>query len=322
MLATTGGGVDFLGTPNGFDLFWELAIKAQQDTEGKWDFFQSPSTCNPLFTQEEFEELKSEMSEGEFAQEILAEFREINRGSAYPSFGQSNQVLISPHARVAACVNGQDGGAVSSLETVVNPYLPIHLAADWNVTYMGWVLSQFRHGVGHYAFDEIYLERSHTQEAVDLFIHKFRSYEAELGKWRADPMVHIIGDSTGKSQKTSAGGATDFTILETALKKAGITFRNLTPTVNPLVKDRVNTLNARLKAADGSVNAWVNPKRCPKLTRDLQRVTWKLNASGAILDQTTDPSLTHLSDAWGYDICTTNPIDKVKDVGSLRIVRR
>jgi hypothetical protein len=319
MLTTTGGRASFISTPRGFDQFYDIAQIAQTDTTGDWEFFHAPSTCNPLFTQSEFERLKREMSEAEFAQEILAEFRDLNRGSAYRSFSPSNQSLVSPLVRAPI-----DTPAVSgpSLQSLINPYLPIHLACDFNVGYMGWVLSQFRNGIGHYAFDEIWLERSHTEEAIDLFVQKLQQYEAEMGPLRADPKVILIGDATGEAGKTSAGGKTDYTIIESALKKAGITFRNLTPTANPRVKDRVNTVNTRLKSADGTINAWIHPKRCPNLKKDLERVTWKENAQGAILDQNTDPSRTHSSDAWGYDICVTNPIDAVKDVGALRILRR
>jgi hypothetical protein len=323
MLTTTQGWASFVSTPRGFDGFYDLAVKAQTDTTGDWEYFHAPSTCNPLFTQSEFDRLKREMSEAEFAQEILAEFRDLSRGSAYWSFSQLNQSSVSPLVRLPNPHTPLVSGASPEpLHTQINPFLPIHLGCDFNVGVMAWALSQFRHGMGHYAFDEIWLQRSNTDEAIEVFIEKFRGYEKELGQWRADPQVLLIGDSTGEANKTSASGKTDYTIIEAALRKAGISYRNLTPSVNPKVKDRVNTVNTRLKAADGTINAWLNPKRCPHLKKDLERVTWKENAQGAILDQTTDPERTHLSDAWGYDICVTNPIASVKDVGSLRILSR
>lgn len=324
MLAIHKAWVAYLSTPNGFDGFYDLSVKAQTDTTGDWEYFHAPSTCNPRFSQEEFERLKREMSEAEFAQEILAEFRQINRGAAYWAFSQLNQSSVSPLVRLPHTHTPLVGRpAPESLETQINPFLPIHLACDFNVNYMGWVMSQFRHGMGHYAFQEIWIpQKTNTHETIEVFIEKFRGYEKELGQWRADPQVILLGDSTGSANKTSAAGETDWKIIENALRKAGISFKNLVSSSNPSVKDRVNTVNARLKAADGTVNAWLNPKTCPNLLRDLQQVTWKQNADGAILDQTTDPERTHLSDAWGYDICITNPISSVKDVGSLRVIRR
>lgn len=316
MLTTTNGWAAMVSTPRGFDAFYDLATKAQECSDNTWEFFSAPSTCNPLFSQEEFNRLRSEMTEAEFAQEVLAEFREIQRGSAYTSFSVADNLTeVSP-------ISGLPSSSLGAPSpSIINPYLPIELYCDWNVTFMSWVIGQFRNGKGHYFFDEVYLERSHTEEAAALFVHKFREHTKGIN-FLADPNVIIVGDATGNAQKTSASGKTDFTILETALRKAGITYRNLTPSSNPLVKDRVNTVNSRLKSADGTVQIWFHPKLAPKTKRDFQRVTWKLNATGAILDQTTDPSLTHLSDAVGYGVCVRNPMHGVSDVGSLRIIRR
>lgn len=323
MLTTTKGWAAFVSTPRGFDAFYDLFQKAISNTTGEWFHIQSPSTCNPMFTQAEFDRLRSEMVEYEFLQEVMADFRSDNRGSAYQTFSPQNQKLVSPHVKTQTqAPTIQSTSGAPPLRDLCNPFLPLHLACDWNVTHLGWVISQFRHGVGHYAFDEIYLQDSHTQEGADVFVERFRGYEREIGTIRAEPQVLLIGDATGDARKTSAGGNTDFTILENTLRKAGITFKNLSTASNPTVKDRVNTMNSRLKSADGTCQAWLNPVKCPKLKRDMERVTWKQNATGAILDQTTDPSLTHLSDAWGYDIFITNPIQGVGKVGGLRVIRR
>jgi len=323
MLTTTKGWAAFVSTPNGFDFFYDLYQNCLEDPLKKWEYFHAPSTCNPLFTQEEYDQSKRDMSESEFAQEILAEFRDLTRGSAYLSFSQLNQSSVSPLVSLPTHTPLVSGASPESVSTLANPFLPIHLSCDFNVNHMGWVMSQFRHGIGHYAFDEIWItQKTNTNECISVFIDKFRSYEKELGSWRADPQVLLMGDSTGNANKTSAAGETDWRIIENALKKAGISYRNMNSSLNPTVKDRVNTVNTRLKSADGTVQAWLHPKRCRHLLKDLQRVTWKANGQGAILDQTTDPERTHLSDAWGYDICITNPISSVKDVGSLRVIRR
>ena len=54
MLATTGGWAVFTSTTNGFDEFYDLHQRALTDIN--WYSIQAPSTCNPLFTQEELEE--------------------------------------------------------------------------------------------------------------------------------------------------------------------------------------------------------------------------------------------------------------------------
>ncbi len=305
MLGTTGGWASFVSTPRGFDQFHELALQAQSNSDGAWEFFKAPSTCNPLFTQGEYEQAKRDMSEAEFAQEILAEFRNITQGTAYYAFSEDNlckQNRFAPHGSEIA------------------PYLPIHLYCDFNVLPMAWTIAQYRNGSGHHFFSEIFLKtKSNTQEAINEFIYRYKE------KWskdhRPETKVIICGDATGKAQKSSSTGSTDYTIIFESLRQAGITFEDRTPKTNPLVKDRVNTVNARFKNAEGKVEITINPEGCPNLAADCYRVVWKDGAS-ATLDQTSDPMRTHSSDSMGYGVCEFNGLGVVGSVGELRVVRR
>ena len=97
MLTTTKGWASFVSTPNGYDSFYDLAQRAGVDPE--WELFTSPSSCNPLFTQHEYDAAKAEMSEAFFAQEILAEFRDLHAGSAYINFSDANLLAKSPFTK-------------------------------------------------------------------------------------------------------------------------------------------------------------------------------------------------------------------------------
>lgn len=293
MLRTTKGWAAFVSTPNGFDNFYDLFEKSNHKTG--WKSFTAPSTCNPLFTKEELEEAKSEMTEAVFAQEILAEFRDITSGKAYLTNGAHNHRTDSPFTR--------DGSLVS-------PHLPIVVGMDFNVTPISWVLGQ-TNGERFYWFDEIYLENSHTQEASIELIEKVRNHKAG---------VTICGDASGNAMKTSAVGRSDYAIIEQMLTEAGISWTNITPASNPSVKDRVNSVNMRLKNAQGETALWYHPEHCRHLKRDLERVVWKAGAS-AILDQHKDPSLTHMSDAMGYPVAELTKVWEPSP-GVLRIIRR
>jgi len=298
MLATTGGWAAFVSTPNGFDYFYDLYEKGL--TDDSYEVFKAPSTCNPLFSQAEYEAAKREMSEAEFDQEINANFRDLQKGKAYSEFGDHNLSETNPF----------------NPGNEVNPYLPVELYMDFNVHRMGWTLSQFRNGSGHYFFDEIYgLEN--TSKSIEEFIYRFKS----LGI-KANPGVILVGDASGKANKTSAAGKTDYTIIHDELRKAEITFTDLTPDSNPHVKDRVQTMNTRFKNADGVVSIWVNPVKCKYLVKDFQRVTWKDTAQGAMLDQVKDKALTHLSDGAGYGVYVRNGIQNEGGSGTLRVIRR
>jgi len=296
MLATTKGFACFVSTPSGFDAFYDLAMKAQTDPE--WAFFQSPSTCNPLFTQLEFENAKKEMGEAEFAQEIMAEFRDLHNGSAYVSFSEANCREWSPFL---------------GDQQAYTKHLPIVVGLDFNISPCAWVIGQERNG-DFFFFDEIFLNKTHTQEMTMELISRVKAMEL-----RVHPNLIIVGDATGRALKTATAGKSDYSILFEMLDDAGITYENRTPDSNPLVKDRVNIVNSKLKSADGRNHIFVGPK-CKHLKRDLQRVSWKAGAQ-AILDQTTDKTLTHMSDAMGYVICAMTSMWSTP-VGKMRVLYR
>lgn len=298
MLTTTKGWGCFVSTPRGFDSFFDLFEKAKLDHD--WESFQAPSTCNPLFTQDEYEAAKKELSDAVFDQEINANFRDIHNGSAYVNFSAINQVTRNPFTPIHD----------------VSPYLSIVVGMDFNLSPMSWVLGQQR-GEDFYFFDEIFLQKSHTQEAALELIARLKRLEVEV-----NPKVVIIGDSTGRAGQRASLGKSDYRIIEELLTEHHISYSNETPDSNPLVSDRVNIVNSRLKDATGTPHIFINSKNCPRLVRDLQRVVWKRGASALPkLDQVSDPTLTHMSDAMGYAVCKLSRL-WVPSAGGVRVLQR
>src|SRR6185369_15414894 len=123
----------FLSTTNGFDHFKDLCDFAQN--RPNWSVFHAPSTEAWWWTPQEISEAKATMSENVFAQEILAEFREIGVGKVYRQHGVHNQVQQNPFA-------------VRGLE--LSPYLPIIVGLDFNVGLMCWELGQRSGSKIHY----------------------------------------------------------------------------------------------------------------------------------------------------------------------------
>jgi hypothetical protein len=295
MLSRRKGWCDFYSTPNGFDHFKDIYDYALENPE-EWGAFHAPSTEAPWWTPQEVASAKATMTEDEFAQEILADFREIGAGKAYKNHGAWNHAVQNPFA-----IRGHKW----------SPYIPIVVGIDFNVSLMAWQLCQYRAG-DFYFGDEIAARNTDTQEMVNLLIPKVKDHKAG---------VIIVGDSTGNARKTSAVGKTDYSIIERALKEAGIKFENRTPSENPFVKDRVNMFNSRLRSADGGVHFWYNPTTCKYLKRDLERVVTKEGTDGFVLDKNKDPLLTHASDAAGYPICVFSDEWKSRP-GIMRVIQR
>lgn len=296
MLARYKGWAEFYSTPNGFDWFYDLFEFAKTDPE--WAAFQAPSTEAPWWTPDEIDSAKRSMSEAEFAQEILAEFRDLAQGKAYLNFGPHNKLSQNPFA---------------SLGESLNQFLPIHVGMDFNITPMAWTLSQKKHNKMHF-FDELFLRGSNTQEAALALVEKVKGHK---------PGLVLVGDATARASQRAAAGSSDYDILCQILDQHKIKWINLTPESNPTVKDRVNTVNARLKSASGEVFVTVDPVGCPNLTKDFERVVWKQGSGNAVLDQMTDKERTHASDGAGYLICQTLPIESASSpVGTLSVIIR
>lgn len=89
-LLTSKGRLIMTSTPNGFNHFYKLANKAQNDTD--WFYSHATSYDNPFNDPVEIERLKASKSEDAFAQEYLADFRKIE-GLVYKEFDQKRHYL-------------------------------------------------------------------------------------------------------------------------------------------------------------------------------------------------------------------------------------
>lgn len=299
MLTTTKGWAAFIGTPSGFDHFFDLFTYAQSSTDKRWAAFQAPSTCNPLITQDEIDDAKRTMSTAQFEQEYMAQFRDLTSGKAYLNFTEENLRRESPFVQ---------GG-------IIHRQLPIVVAMDFNLSPMAWTLGQKKVD-DFYWFDEVWLKGTHTQEAAELLCQKI------IGHGHKDVGVILAGDATSKSGQRAAAGQSDYDIVCQTLDRHGIKWMNVTPDSNPQVKDRVNNLNAKLKDGLGTQHMWFHPDLCPMAVRDFQRVVWKQSAGGVLLDQTSNTELTHSSDGIGYAAFALSPLKYDAALPTLRVILR
>lgn len=278
------GWADMLTTPNGFDWVYDIYNDALLNPS-EWGVIHAPSTEAWWWTPEEIDSAKKSMGEAEFAQEIMAEFRDLTTGKAYVNWSEANMLTENPFFK----------------GRLIHPGLPICVFMDFNLSPMAWTLAQKKID-DFYCFDEVWLTRSHTQEAAEVLAQKIIAYgHQKLG-------VILVGDATSKSGQRAAAGQSDYDIVCQVLDKYEIRWVNMTPESNPNVKDRVNTVNAKLKDGNGISHLWIHPTNCPQLRRDFERVVWKASSGSLILDQTTDKERTHSSDGVGYGICELSPL--------------
>ena len=94
-----------------------------------------------------------------------------------------------------------------------------------------------------------------------------------------------------KQRKTSAGGITDLSIL----KNAGFNIR--VRNNHPLIRDRINSVNAKLKNAK-DVNTLFIDKKCKNVIKSLERQIYK---EGTVIPD-KESGYDHMNDALGYMI--------------------
>jgi hypothetical protein len=211
-----------------------------------------------------YERLKGSYDERFYRQEVLGEYLAVETNRVYVAFDRKDHVTA----------------------TAKDPRLPLLWALDFNVDPMCSVVAQKR-GDSIDILDEIVISRASTWNACEEFWSRFGHHPSGLV---------VYGDASGQSLKTS--GTTDYEMIRHFFARTpyrAVDYR--VPSANPMVRDRILLVNARLRAANGDVQLRVNPK-CGELIKDLEEVVYKPGTT--VIDKDRDPKRTHLSDALGY----------------------
>lgn len=163
----------------------------------------------------------------------------------------------------------------------------LHIGMDFNLDPMSAVVA-IKDGGNLSIIDEIVIFGSNTDEMVD-----------EIQTRYAGRRCIIYPDPASRQRKTSAGGRTDLSILQNA--GFAVKVRN----AHSPIRDRINSVNARLKSADGERHLYIDPK-CKQVIRSLERHTYKEGTSQPDKDSGFD----HMNDALGYLVDYLHPIKR------------
>ncbi len=131
--------------------------------------------------------------------------------------------------------------------------------------------------------------------AVDEFVsHDTRDFVNALARY-ASNRVTIYPDASGRSGRTNAS-ASDIGIIESAGYMVDA------PMANPFIRDRINSVNARISHG----RLLVNTDKCPNLTTALE--TQGYNDRGDPEKFSSHPAIDDWTDAFGYCISRRFPI--------------
>jgi len=167
----------------------------------------------------------------------------------------------------------------------------LHIGMDFNLDPMSAVVA-IREGSTLKVMDEIVIYGSNTDEIVD-----------EIKTRYPNRPITVYPDPASRQRKTSAGGRTDLSILQNAGFAVKVRDKH------SAIRDRVNSVNARLKSADGKRHLMIDPK-CKQVIRSLERQTYKEGTSQPDKDSGYD----HMNDALGYLVDFLYPIKRQYDI--------
>ena len=262
-LSDTKGNALFIGTPKGMNWFHDLYQRGQDPTETEWASYQYTTLEGGWVEEEEIFQARKDLDAKTFRQEYEATW-ETYSGIIYYGFSMAENV--------------------KNIQQPLDNNI-LHIGMDFNLDPMSAVVSYIANGVV-YIIDEICIWSSNTDELCQ-----------EIHRRYPGKKIFVYPDPASKARKTSAGGRTDLSILTNAGFLAKVMPRHMA------VRDRVNSVNAKLCSALGVRGIYIHPK-CKNLLNSIAKQTYK---EGTVLPDKTQ-GFDHMNDALGYLISFLYPI--------------
>lgn len=262
-LSDTGGKALFISSPSGRDWFYDLWQIGQADEED-WHSWQFTTIQGGRVPESEIDAARRDLDDRTFAQEYEAAFVSYF-GVVYHAFKYEENVV----------------------EAGIDNSQPLHVGIDFNIDPMSAVVAQIREDNTVDVVDEIVIYSSNTNELCEEIVSRYAGYP-----------IHAYPDPAASQRKTSAGGATDLSIL------SDYGFRCRYRNRHPAIRDRVNSVNALFCSASGDRRLFVDSE-CRNVIRSLERQTYKEGTSLPDKTQGYD----HINDALGYMIEYLYPVN-------------
>lgn len=262
-LADTKGSAVLISTPNGigdwFHNIWQL------DT---WSKYHWPSTMNKLvMTEEELADIKANMSQTEFDQEIMAKFV-TKAGRVYNDFDENNVVDdFKPDKTKYDIHLGLDFGFAA-------PSAICFMAVD--------KISQDK----VIQFDEIYINRTQFSDILSLIIGRLDEYNISL-----EDLSTCYCDPAGEAYELSSGiSPVDM------MRQRGFKVKNKATKIAPGIAQ----VRAFIKNCSGD-RRYLVAKKCKETIRSLQGYQYDISSNGTSKEDALKDGLhDHMCDSVRY----------------------
>tara|TARA_B100000902_G_scaffold398230_1_gene464309 strand:- start:12406 stop:13638 length:1233 start_codon:yes stop_codon:yes gene_type:complete len=270
------GGALFISSPTGRNWFYELYQLGQSGEDPDWMSWQFTTLEGGNVPSEEIETARRDLDARTFEQEYEAQFVSYT-GLVYYGFDYKENVR----------------------DLKIDPTKPLLIGMDFNIDPMTATVFQMdEDDETLLLLDEIEIYGSNTDEIAEEIIMRYGDYE-----------ITVYPDPSCVASRTSAGGRTDLSILQSYGFKCK--FRR----AHPFIRDRINAVNSRLCNSYGERKILVN-KKCKISIRAFERHAYKEGTN--LPEKGGKPDYSHITDSIGYLVEYMFPVNK-KELVSTRI---
>lgn len=302
-------------TPEGFGFLYEFFVKELEDMKLKNKpidrvIIKARTKDNPHLNDDYIADLTSQYPPNLLRAYMEGEFVNLNTATIYDAFNRNDNncdvtlesfeeqmgasLYMPPKMPTNINMDELHKMQAAAVFNAVNKRTPIYIGMDFNVGKCAAVV-HIEDAIGPIAVDEI-MNIKNTEEMIK-----------EIKKRYPNRQVYVFPDSSGKSEKSNSS-QTDIALL----KGAGFIVEY--DAKNPLVVDRINSMNAMFCNGDGDRRYRVNVAKCPLYVAALEQQTYDSNGKP---DKSHDND--HPNDAAGYFIWKKHPLRPHRTKGTIRI---
>ena len=248
-----------IGVPDGLGQHYELAERARRKEPG-WKLYEWKSA--DILPPDVIEAAKANLSPREYRQEYEASF-ESSDGKIYDDYSHANTTneTLQKHEAILWC-------------------------HDFNYTPMSSAVCVVRDN-SLYILGEIVLKSATAVQSAMEFVERYDTHE--------NRKITIYGDPAGRAGEKH-GHASDYTEIERVLMQASWEVTRKVKAAAPAIKDRQNSVRAKIIKANGERHLFINPKLAPYAHKGLTTATLKYGST--FLESVDDYQ--HITTAIGY----------------------
>lgn len=262
-------------TPKGLNWLYDVCVEDQE--KNKVQLYGASTRDNITLNPDYYDRCLGIYDKKMAQQELEGKFLNIFTGQMYSEFSRGRNVILG-----------------KNMPFEYNPNYPIHLTCDFNVSPMCWnVIVNYKET--DYIIDEIHMDSTRTQHAIDEFIRRYRNQKAT---------IYVYGDAAHGTHRQTSASRTDFQIISDALSKGKNKFKKKFPEViirvgkqNPAIIDRVAGVNARLRNAVGQSQLFFLKERTKYSIMDMEKCGF---IPGTRQPDESDKTIGHHAAAIGY----------------------